>query len=625
VKNSNIRPIISLTLTNERKAMLDFIYEVGLRPQDVIFVFDGFISEVLSDPDTVTHRRQLLDNSLTFDFAAFVGTLGEKAKQLIANTTELPALPGNCQYYDGAYFIAYTLKYMISRGEDFEDPVLLDDRLRKTQMYGCTGRIIIESDTNDRSSQDIDIYNTRLIDEEFQQILTYRISLTSSTFITKISTPVWPGNSTEAPPLHILNYKDCPFPEEYRQDYADGVQVMAYIGAAIGGVALIVGVAAYFLTSNKNEVPLTDVIVATFEDLLQLYSVPFNAVQYVALGPTLMNSVKISDIFKNCLVGPYGTLDLENSAYWRLLNVLFAVQSVWLIAFILLVLRYQGLSKVKLLSAAAVYLVPFISCFLFLPLLLYFLELFVCTEAHSPPGTTPSLHDSFMDRDCNQDCWTGAHLKYSIPSCIFCCLFVATRTFATPMWQALTPDMNIKARMSYLHLKSFVEVVLLLSSHIVRRDSETVHAIIYIVVLSLFLLETCLRRPFNYSRLNLWLGVCLSICLCLGCLGLTQLYVPIFTGLTGDWITLGVVVVAVGEVYLGLGLIVQIIYLPNLVKSAKIPYEGELFKFAFDLRNVAPPQSVKTRGSVDTSNSQSPVMISQEAPTQPPLPMPKHN
>jgi hypothetical protein len=328
-----------------------------------------------------------------------------------------------------------------------------------------------------------------------------------------------------------------------------------------------------------------------------------------------MSSVKISDIFNYLLIGPNGKLDLENSAYWRLLNVLFAVQSVWLIAFILLVLRYQGLSKVKLLSAAAVYLVPFISCFLFLPLLLYFLELFVCTEAHSPAGTTPSLHDSFMDRDCNQDCWTGDHLKYSIPSCIFCCLFVATRTFATPMWQALIPDMNIKARKSYLHLKSLIEVVLLLSSHIVRRVSANVHAIIYIVVLSLYLLETCIGRPFNYSRLNLWHGVCLSICLCLGCLGLTQLYVPIITGPTGDWITLGVVVVAVGEVYLGIGLIMQIGYLPGLIKSTNIPYEGELFKFAFNFRNVEPPPVVKTRGVVDTTSSQPPDIISQEVPT----------
>jgi hypothetical protein len=37
----------------------------------------------------------------------------------------------------------------------------------------------------------------------------------------------------------------------------------------------------------------------------------------------------------------------------------------------------------------------------------------------------------------------------------------------------------------------------------VRRVSARIHAIIYIVVLLLFLLETSLRRPFNYSRLNL--------------------------------------------------------------------------------------------------------------------------
>jgi hypothetical protein len=410
---------------------------------------------------------------------------------------------------------------------------------------------------------------------------------------------MWPGNSTEAPLLSIYNYKDCPFPEEYRQDYAEGVQVMAYIGAAIGGVALIVGVAAYFLTGKESHTPLTEEFLATFEDLVQQYSVPFNAVQYLALGPTLMNTANISVILKYSLIGPNGMLDLENSTFWKLLNVLYGIHSVWLIAFTLVVLRYLRLKvrKLKWLTRGAVYLIPFMCIILFVPMMLYFLELFVCTKAHSPPGTTPSLDDSFMNRDCDQDCWTGDHLKYSLTSCIFCCIFVVTRTLATPMWQALTPDMNIKARMSYLHLKSFVEVVLLLSSHVVRRDSETVHAIIYLVVLSLYLLETVLRRPFNYSRLNLWHGVCLSICLCLGCLGLTQHYVPIITGLTGDCITLGVVGVAVGELYLGIGLIIQTRYLSNLVKSTKIPYEGELFKFAFDFRNVEPPPVVKTRGT----------------------------
>lgn len=378
---------------------------------------------------------------------------------------------------------------------------------------------------------------------------------------------------------------------------------------------MIVGVLGYFLSNKDSEVSLTKVFEVTFEDLVQLNSVPLNSFQYLALGPTLMSSVNISDMFMGTLIGPYGMLDIEDSNFWRLLNVCFGIHSIWLVAFILVVLRNAGFRKLSLLVALAVYLIPFMCAILFLPLLLYFLELFVCTEAHSPPGTSPSLDDSFMKRDCNQDCWTGNHLNYSIPTCIFCCIFVATRAYAIIMWQALTPDMNIKAKRSYLHLKTLFEVVLLLSSHIVRRVSETVHAIIFIVVLTLFLLETTLRSPFNYSRLNLGLGVCLGICLSLGWLGLVQLYVPSVTGVTGDFITLGVFVGVVGEGYLGIGLVVQARMLPNLVRPSKLPYEGELFKFAFDLSNVEPPPLVKTRGVVNTTSSQLPDMISQGVPT----------
>jgi hypothetical protein len=600
VKNSNLRPIISLNLSNERKAMLDFIYAVGLKPQDVFFVFDGFYSDVPNDPDpeVAKYRREFLDNSITFDFAAFVGTQGEQAKEFITNKTETPAYPGSCQYYDGAYFIAYALKSMISRGEDYEDPTLLNDRLKKTQMYGCTGRIIIESDTNDRSSQDIDIYNTRLIDGEFEGVLVYRVSLTSSTFITKISEPVWPGNFSEAPPLHILNYGDCPFPEEYRQDYEDeGLKVLGYFGAALGGVAAAAGIVAYVLSRRDSPKPITEVFEGTFEDLLMQNAVYFNALQYLALGPTLLTTQSSEFTLKQTLIGLYGAFDLEGTAYWKFLNVIFAIHSVWLIGFFLVVLRYNQVrvERLALLTSGAVYLIPFISLFLFLPLLLPFLDLYVCIEAHSPPGTSPSSDDSFMDRDCEQDCWSGTHLKYAVSTCILSCLFIVTQTFATPMWQALKSDMNIQARRSYLHFKSFIEIVLLLNSHIVRRSSESSHAVIHIAALALFLLEISLRRPFSYSRTNLWLTVSLSICISLACLGLIQMRVDSFRGVAGDGIVIGIVVIALGEVYLVIGLIVQSLWMPNLVKSTKVSNEGELFKFAFNFKDIDPPQSIKAR------------------------------
>jgi hypothetical protein len=600
VQSSNKRPIILLAYTNARQAMLDILHKLGLRPEDVVLLFDSFYNEVANDddPDVVKYRTNFIDKSFYIDFAAFVGTIGGQAKQIIEDSTGMPASAGNCQFYDSAYFVAYTVKGMIMKGEDFEDHDLFNDRMRKTQMYGCSGRIIIESDTNDRSSQDIDFYNTRYIDGVFENYLAYRISLTSSTFITEVNVPIWPGNSTVAPLLDIYNYGDCPFPEEYRQDYEDeGVKVMGYLGAAIGGVAAVTGIVAYFLSRRDSPEPISEVFEGTFEDLLMQYAVFFNALQYLALGPALKTTKRAASALNNTLIGPYGAFDIEGESYWKFINVIFAIYSVWLIGFVLVVLRYNQVRVRKLawLTAAAVYLVPFISFFLFLPLLLPFLDLYVCTEAHSPPGTSPSLDDSFMDKDCKHDCWSGTHLTYSISTCILICLFIVTQTFATPMWQALKTDLSIKARRSYLHLKSLIEIVLLLNSHILRRSSESTHAIVHIIALALFLLETSLRRPFSYSRTSLWLRVCLSICLMLGGLGFIQMQVDSLRGDAGDAIAAGIVGVALGEVYLVIGLIVQSRWMPNLVKSTKAVNEGDLFKFAFNFKNIAPPQSILGR------------------------------
>jgi hypothetical protein len=600
VQSSNKRPIILLSYTNERKALLDILHKLGLRPEDVVLLFDSFLTEVVEDddPEVVKYRTDFLDKSFYIDFAAFVGTLGGKAQEIIEASTGKHNNSGTCQYYDSAYFVANTVKGMIMKGEDFEDHALFIDRMRKTQMHGCTGRIIIESDTNDRSSQEINIYNTRYSNGVFENVLAYRISLTSSTFITEVNIPIWPGNTTVAPPLHILNYKDCPFPEEHRQDYEDeGEKVLGYFGAAIGGVAAVTGIVAYLLSGRDSPTPVTEVFEVTFEDHLMQYAVFFNALQYLALGPELKTSYSPASALEITLIGPYGSFDLEGVTYWKFLNVMFAIYSVWLIGFTLVVLHYNRVRVGRLawITSGAVYLIPFISFFLFLPLLLPFLDLYVCIEAHSPPGTSPSLDDSFMDKDCKQDCWSGTHLRYAVSTCILSCLLIVTQTFATPMWQALKTDLNIRARHSYLHLKSFIEIVLLLNSHIVRRSSESSHAIIHIVALALFLLETSLRTPFSYSRTNLRLRVCLSICLSLGCLGLIQIHIDSFRGVVGDCIAAGTVCTALGEAYSGIGLIVQSCWIPSLVKSTKVEYEGELFKFAFNFKNISPPLSVQAR------------------------------
>jgi hypothetical protein len=68
------------------------------------------------------------------------------------------------------------------------------------------------------------------------------------------------------------------------------------------------------------------------------------------------------------MIRPYGAFDIEEAAYWKFLNVILAFYSVWFIGFTLVVLRYDQV-RVKKLAwlTSVVYLVPFISFFLFLP------------------------------------------------------------------------------------------------------------------------------------------------------------------------------------------------------------------------------------------------------------------
>jgi hypothetical protein len=114
--------------------------------------------------------------------------------------------------------------------------------------------------------------------------------------------------------------------------------------------------------------------------------------------------------------------------------------------------------------------------------------------------------------------------------------------------------------------------------------------VVYIAVICIHLILCLIRKPFNYQRLNLWFIFSMFMVLIVGT---TTLLKNTITGLAGPY-AVGFMF-GVGGFLLVLGILLQLKLFPSLLQDKKYPYLPELFRFAFDFRNVKPTESIMGR------------------------------
>jgi hypothetical protein len=594
LRNSGIRPVLVLLLPSYQLSFLDYLMNQSFTPDDVygIHVSDAYLT---GTPEQIAMRKPLVEGSVYLSPSTFIGTLGEKTRKQMEDDGYSPT-GFNCQFYDSALHTVNALKSMIMRGKDYEDHDVAIKALRDTSFYGCTGKVAIDSDSNDRKDQDTDIINIQSTDEGITQVLVTVISLTSSQLINDKNPMQWPAGFTSAPKLDRLNYEDCPFPEEYRQEFVLGEDIIKYIGYSL--ITLTLLITAVILTKWRHLNMIKKVNAEaeeTLADQVISLGIVIETLQYIGHGPQLKEGTDLLSLLGDYASG--GTIkaiEFTRGVYWTLVITVLSCIGIWMISCLVLWLKHKEVKHRVLenLTWLAEVSVPLLGNILFLPFISVLFDVFYCVEGHGVDESSLDYSDSFMFKDCYEDCWTGKHLGFAIAAGIALVIYHPVTVVTRPLWQLYETDLHILTRPTFFLQKSLVDVIIVVIRRTLRKNYQTAHAVIYIVVLTSHLGCCIVRRPHNYARTNLWQSLSLCICIWTSTFCLMQMNIDFLANIAGDGILLGGVGFFLSKLHLVLGLLVQLC-LTGYIKAPKHPYLNILFKFAFTLENVPPPDVLK--------------------------------
>lgn len=511
VVNSGIRPTVLLTLPTYRNAIVDLLYDVGLRADDLLCLNQAQDSIAWTEgtEEQIGKRMTLLSNTFFFEQAAFTGPLGETSRAILSDALNTTPNSGQCQYYDSAYLLAYALKAMILRGMDYEDSVALMAQIRDTTFYGCTGKVAIDNDTNDRRDQDVDVFNLRAANGNYTGILVLKVSITSTKVFTDVQDIVWPGNSATAPSQDRLNYVNCPFPEENRHRFEKGQDLVSSLAFSYFCLATVV-LAVVLYIQRKASYPfnhLVESVAVSFQDRVVLGLVVVDFIQYISHGPVLSNGQDAFENLTDFLLGHNPvTLYYWEGLYWTVLNTVLSLILLWFVFCVLIWLKFKNRlpERLKSLTNFAEITMPILGNAMFMPFISILFDVFVCIEAHGPDKDDLDFSDSFMERDCSHDCWSGTHQSYAVVAVIALSLYLPITVITRPLWHELTPDLHVMTRHNFYIQKTFVEVAIVMLRRGLRSQHRIIHGLLYIGFVEGHLLFSIARRPFNYARLNMW-------------------------------------------------------------------------------------------------------------------------
>mmetsp|Transcript_6309 Transcript_6309/g.10938 ORF Transcript_6309/g.10938 Transcript_6309/m.10938 type:complete len:206 (-) Transcript_6309:21-638(-) len=191
-----------------------------------------------------------------------------------------------------------------------------------------------------------------------------------------------------------------------------------------------------------------------------------------------------------------------------------------------------------------------------------------------------------MMRDCNEDCWQGRHMAYSVVCSISILVYFIITVFNRPVWQSINVDLHVQTRKAFYLQKCFVEVSILVARRCMRRHNELEHSFVFFVLILSHLGVTLIKPPFNYKRYDMWFRVSMLIVLSYSVLSTLQLTFNFFT-VEFTLLVLGASSLAL----VGFGALYQWRFTKGLLLSPDHPQLTKLFKFAFTLKNVKPPYS----------------------------------
>jgi ABC-type branched-subunit amino acid transport system substrate-binding protein len=500
ILQTNIRPAILTLLSSFRKPFFDTLARWGVKAEDFVSINLPSLAHLWSNPTEpeLQDRMQVLLHCFDICQASFTGEYGielEKKFTLKLKNGEKPS-SGHCQYFDGTLHLIKALKKMMLIGKDFMDANTLMAELRSTSFVGCTGKISIESNSNDRRDQAIEISNVMQEGETYFVRKVALISDTNSKVWEELSTITWPGENNLTPLQNRLNRdEDCGFYEEYDQKFEAGLRLLTYICMAFGWFSIVqaLGVLLYSARSEPEMLLLEDEFIPSIQDKVQGWIVHLKFLQYMSVVMTQeVRAKQLLSIFALSFI-------TEVKSFHSLTKLFLWISSIYMVFWSLLtvnvILKRSGKCHSKWLIVYTKLWLPILHEVLFFPVVSFMLKVFSCSRANS--STIPGYSDSYFDYDCTSDCWEGAHLLLAL-TCLAGLLVGTILTMHYQRaWFDLSLDYTVQGCSDFFVTRTAFEVVL---GAVSNSDlSDTAQSLTLLVVFcGYFATLKQLRQVYNY-------------------------------------------------------------------------------------------------------------------------------
>jgi hypothetical protein len=571
VKNTTLRPLSMLMLADMSLKFLEELYTAGVRAKDVVLfgtvVRMTNIDQLATTPEQVQVLDEFRPSYLSAEQSLYVGNIGQAFKAKVEKEFGSSETQ-DCLNYDSVQQAILALEFALRRGLDFYDSKAMSFAIRSVRFTGCSGAVQQATEHNNRKDAMLTFSQFRKEEGDSTVVPIITVSISGSRTYYLLDDFEWYDGSSDIPMVERLNYKDCPFPEEYREDSPEGKQRAMTVDFAIAGFAVEISLSTFFLHFRKLEFdPSKEPILLSTQDRLILLSVLADAVCIYLINPSLYSLVEEAGV-----IDKFKLIDFNDGRYYSYLYLVYSVISFGCLIVLLVVLnQYRPYyPDIQLIGVLFLHTLSFV-------LLFALTSTFDCSEADSGGGDA-GLTEAFMDLDCYASCWTGKHLVFAILSMIAAGIYVAVSSLLCASLINTLDGFQFEIRPSYLlvRLPVLATLIAIFKSDLSLNTSVS----LYLLILGMFVMFCFKTNVLGLPLLSLLLNAVYLLVLLL-----SLSHTIALNSHSADWVHYLLISISVLLVLGVSGLIYR--KLPKCLISPPKIDTVPLFAFAFR-RNQAP-------------------------------------
>jgi Receptor family ligand binding region len=477
------------------------LYDIGFRRGDIVFINDPFVFSYLQGEEEqyLLKRKELLYGSLVYIYKEYSGDLGLQIKsELSARYDDILFM---CMCYDTFSTIKEAVNYILDRGNDYEDPVLLSNTMRNNKFVGCLGSVYFDTQSNSKINTAFtfqQIANNETT-QTFYEFDLAHVDIFSAKIIDIVGEFQWPLGSTI--PNNFRDYNPCPFDGYQIMDSTKGKAALYSISTFFFCLSIAVSILSYKIFKNSTKV-LREATVLTFADRMFLSYFLFQFFQLIAMGPdqdsinSVINNPQYLLSFEFVLY-----FDLTFNRYWDFLFFFIGFLVVWVILCAIIILRCKSSFQTCFIYNWMKYLtdliLPILGHIGFLPIFSMLMRIYLCEQAIGE-----NLQDSFLKQDCTTFCYEGKHKTYIVISIIVTTLYLLTTIYCRPLWEQTQYSLNINTKAIYLSLLSVFQVTFVILNKTLKPYNQSIHGCVLSGLILLLLGLTMYIKPYNDKRVN---------------------------------------------------------------------------------------------------------------------------